>query len=213
MNMKMFFAESSYDIPDTLRLHYETELKNAYEAASTLLPFGSKHLNFFIHPRVYDLIDETNDHGRTHNSEFIEMAFNPTLDETGLNAVLADIKPTVFHEMNHAARWNIPIWHTTFLDDCIMEGLANVFTRDYTQGTAPWADYEQEDVDAWLKEIQNAGKNINYEEYLFDHSDGRRWIGYKVGTYIVDKAIKNSDKSIIDLTAMECADIIKLAAV
>lgn len=211
--MKIFFAESSYQIPDEFRLRYETELKNAYEGASSLLPFSSKHINFFVQPREYDLIDETNDHGKTHNSDFLEMAFNPTLDEAGLNAIIADIKPTVFHEMNHAARWNIPIWHTTFLDDCIMEGLANVFAREYTQETAPWADYGQEDVAAWLKEIQDAGENIKYDEYMFKHSDGRRWIGYKVGTYIVDEAIKKSGKSITGLTAMECADILKLVAV
>jgi uncharacterized protein YjaZ len=210
--MKIFFAESSYEIPDEFRIRYETELKNAYEAASALLPFGSKHINFFVQPREYDLIDETNDHGKTHNSDFLEMAFNPTLDEAGLDSIIADIKPTVFHEMNHAARWNIPIWHTTFLDGCIMEGLANVFTRQYAQETAPWADYAQEDVVAWLKEIQDAGEGINQDEYMFSHPDGRRWIGYKVGTYIVDKAIKKSGKSIVDLTAMECADILKLAA-
>ena len=51
----------------------------------------------------------------------------------------------------------------------------------------------------------------SWEEYMFIHPDGRRWIGYKVGTYIVDEAIKRSEKSVIELTQMECTDIIDAA--
>jgi uncharacterized protein YjaZ len=48
---------------------------------------------------------------------------------------------------------------------------------------------------------------------MFTHTDGRKWIGYKVGTYIIDQAMKNSGKSVIELTQMECVDILKLAKV
>lgn len=211
--MKIFFAESSYEISDEFRHRYETELQSAYDEASSLLSTTSKHINFFVQPREYDLIDETDDHGRAHNSDFLELAFNPTLDTAGLNAVIANIKPTVFHEVNHAARFNIPIWHATFLDGCIMEGLANVFARQYAHEKALWADYTQENAAAWLREIRDIGEGIAYDEYMYKHPDGRRWIGYKVGTYIVDEAIKKSGKSVIELTSMECADILKLADV
>lgn len=211
--MKLFFAESYYDIAKEFKRRYETQLQEAYKDAVALLPTTSPHINFFVQPRDYDLIDVTQDNAKTHNTDFIELAFNPTLDEQGLNNIIANVRPTVFHEVNHAARWNVPIWHETFIDSCIMEGLANVFAREHAGEKAPWADYSQHDVKAWLEEIRNAGDDLEYGQYMFQHADGRRWIGYKVGTYIVDEAMKNSGNSIVELTSMECADIVKIAAV
>jgi hypothetical protein len=43
------------------------------------------------------------------------------------------------------------------------------------------------------------------------HPDGRRRIGYKVGTYWVDQAMAKSGRSIADLTNMSTADVLALA--
>lgn len=205
--MKIHFADSPYKVSADFKQKYIAEIENAHREVSKLLPFGSKHINFFVQPRTYDLIAETEDTGYTVNSEFVTLAFNPNTDKS-----LEHIKGTVFHEMNHAARYNNGIWHNGFIDNCIMEGLATVFAREYANYDALWGQYADEVTD-WLDEILEQGKNIDVNQYMYRHSDGRRWIGYKVGTYIIDEAIKNSGKTVIELTKMECADILKLAKI
>ncbi len=210
--MKIHFADSKYGtaLPTGFKQRYGREIKKAYKQVAKLLPFGSPHINFFVQPRTYVLIEETGDNARTLNSEFIELAFDPTRDKKGLEVILAGVRHAVFHEMHHAARYNIPLMHKTFLDNCILEGLATVFTRDYAQEDAGWAKYP-DDVQEWLQEIIDKNDMFYWQEYMFMHPDGRRWIGYKVGTYIIDEALKKSGKTVIELTQLECGEIMKLA--
>jgi hypothetical protein len=212
--VKIHWAESKYDVQlaADFKRKYVREVRTAFKEVSKLLPFGSQRINFFIQPRIYGLIEETGDSAHTYNSEFIELAFDPTKDRQGLEVILSGVRPGVFHEMNHAARFNIPIYHKTFLDNCVMEGLATVFTRDYTGEKAGWADYPK-NVSDWLYELIDKNDMFYWQEYMFKHADGRRWIGYKVGTYIIDQALERSGKNIIELTKMECKDIMKLAGV
>ncbi len=208
--MKIFFADSSYDIDPEFINFFIAEIKSAYEEVTKLLPFGSSHINFFVQPREYNLIAETQDHGYTHNSDFIELAFNPALDETKLKGVLKHLKGTVFHEMNHAARYNMPIFHTSLLDTCIMEGLATVFERDYAHSDPLWGHYPDNVAD-WLNEIRSQDHIANFDSYLYSHPDGRRWIAYKVGTYIIDEAMRISKKTVLELSELECSEIMHLA--
>ena len=212
--MKIHVADSQYtaDLPATFITDYKAAVKTAFSDASKLLPFGSKRLNFFVQPRIYGLIKETGDNGHTHNAEFIELAFDPTGGAKSMKVILGGVRSMVFHEMNHAARFNIPIWHYKFLDNCILEGLATAFARDYAGDNALWAQYPPEVTD-WIQEIIAKNDLFDWRSYSFDHPDGRRWIAYKVGTYIVDQAAKNSKKSILELSEMECADILKLAKI
>lgn len=210
--MKIHFSESKYwsKLPKDFKAKYKIEIQNSFDEVIKLLPFGAKNTNFFVQPRTYALIDSTGDNARTHNSEFIELAFDPTRNDKGLSVILKGVKPSVFHEMNHAARYNIPIYHKTFIDSCIMEGLATVFSRDYAHEKAPWAVYPK-NVNEWIVEIISKNDLFNWTYYSFDNPDGRKWIAYKVGTYIVDRAIKKSGKTVIELTKMECSEIAELA--
>ena len=212
--MKIHIAESKYlaKLPAGFMAQYEEEIRKAYNEVSKLLPFGSTHINFFVQPRTYGLIEHTGDSARTYNSEFIELAFDPTKDKKGLQIILEGVRPGVYHEMNHAARFNIPIWHKTFIESCVLEGLATVFTRDYANEDAKWAKYPK-NVKEWLKEIVSKKNQIDYGQYMYAHTDGRKWVGYKVGTYIIDQAMKNSGKTVIELTKLECKDILKLSKV
>src|SRR5690606_10815568 len=99
--MKIHFADSSFKVSADFKQKYIAEIEKAYKEVSKLLPFGSQHVNFFVQPRTYDLLAETEDAGYTLNSEFITLAFNPNTDKP-----LGHIKGTVFHEMNHASRYN-----------------------------------------------------------------------------------------------------------
>jgi uncharacterized protein YjaZ len=93
-----------------------------------------------------------------------------------------------------------------------MKGLATVFERDYCGSDQPYAKYPK-DVASWLQEIIEKQDDISWEEYKFDHPDGRHWIAYKVGTYLIDEAMKNSGKTVIELTKMGNDEILALAGI
>lgn len=216
--MKVLLADSPFwkERGGDFQTRYVKEVKSAYAKATKLLPFGSKYLTFVVQPREYGLIKETHDAGHAHNSGLIELAFSPKFAIKNPKQILGQVAPTVLHEMNHAARFNIPIWHKSFLDLCVLEGLATVFARDYADDDALWGRYDKPDAKKWLAEIKKNEKTltyVKYGEYMFKHPDGRRWIGYKTGTYIVDQAAKNSGKSVSELSKLECRDILKLAKV
>jgi len=210
--MKIHFADSEYwdDLGEDFQKAYKKALEEAYHKAASLLPFGSNRANFFIQPRDYSLIEETHDAGRTYNSSFIELAFDPVFAKKHRPAILGSLQHMVFHEMNHAARFNLNIWHTTALDMCLLEGLAVVFERDYSGASPLWGLYDKKVIKDWVEEIRALPDGIVNDEYLYLHSDGRKWIGYKVGTYIVDEAMKKSGKTVIELTQMECKSILKI---
>lgn len=210
--MKIHFAETRFAIPMNFLAKYTKKLEQAYADAAELLPFGSAHLNFFVQPRPTNLIPETGDSGHTHNSELIELAFDPTREEAGLQTILNNVRPTVFHEMNHAARWHSKVHDETFLGWCVFEGLATAFERDYSGVNPLWSEYP-DDVRDWVTEIIEAGDIIDFASYMYRHDDGRRWIGYKVGTYIVDQAKERSGKSIPELTQLDYHEILSLVGI
>lgn len=211
--MKVLFADSKFwkDLSADFQKKYGAEVEKSFKEASKLLPTGSVHINFLVQPSPYDLIPETHDAARTINSELIRLAFDPAYAKEHTGEILSHIKPSVYHEMNHAARFNIPIWHKSLLEWCLMEGLATVFERDRAGGKPLWGEYP-ENVADWLDEVKKA-KDSERDKIMFRHSDGRRWIGYKVGTYMIDEAIKKSGKTIEELTALECDEIFKLAGI
>jgi hypothetical protein len=46
---------------------------------------------------------------------------------------------------------------------------------------------------------------------MFQHPDGRRWIAYKVGTYLVDRAIAASGKSSAELVLTPTREVLEMA--
>ena len=50
-----------------------------------------------------------------------------------------------------------------------------------------------------------------FEYWMRRHPDGRRWMGIKAGTYLVDRAIQASEKSVVDLVSTPTDEIIRMA--
>jgi len=48
-------------------------------------------------------------------------------------------------------------------------------------------------------------------DWIMQHPDGRRWIGMKTGTYLVDQAMKNLNRTSAELIAMPTADVLAAA--
>jgi Predicted Zn-dependent protease (DUF2268) len=104
------------------------------------------------------------------------------------------LRPTLFHEIHHLVRAGV-VRDTGVRGDVIREGLATAFERDFGGGAPPpWGQYPPE-VEEWTREVLALPHDAPRETWLFRHPDGRRWIGYRVGTFVADCAARATGKT------------------
>lgn len=136
-----------------------------------------------------------------------------TVDTTrpeGVRAIAnAQLRSTLFHDLHHVVRGATQPMGT-LMDYVITEGLATAFERDFAGERRPWADYPP-DVLGWVAELQALPADVEREPWLFRHPDGRRWIGYKAGTYIVDQAMTHSGQTSAQLVAVTTQQVLALS--
>ncbi len=116
------------------------------------------------------------------------------------------LRGTLFHEFHHLVRGSA-ITSRALMDQVITEGLATAFERDFAGVSRPWADYPS-DVANWVDELATWPPPANRAGWLSRHPDGRRWIGYKAGTYLVDQAMKRLNRSSAELVATPTDEIL-----
>jgi uncharacterized protein YjaZ len=163
-----------------------------------------------------NVVEETGETGTAMSPGNIRWVINPAYP-AGLSSVISTrLRATLFHEIHHLARgWLVSggTPRTSFMDGVIAEGLATAFARDETADTPLWAVYP-DDIAAWTQEllvVSRSGTQPRYIDWMFQHPDGRRWIGYKVGTYIADRAMKASGKTAAALAIVPTSEILRLA--
>ena len=121
----------------------------------------------------------------------------------------AQLRPTLFHELHHLVRAKT-IDSDRLRDHMIREGLGTAFERDYGGGDfPPWATYRPE-VSRWTTEVLALPDDAPRAVWLFEHPDGRGWIGFRVGTYLVDRAMKSSGKTSAELVQVPTDTIVTM---
>ena len=60
-------------------------------------------------------------------------------------------------------------------------------------------------------EIIALQSDASFKTWMSRHPDGRRWIGYKAGTYIAEQASHASGKSAAALANVPTAEVLRLA--
>ena len=98
------------------------------------------------------------------------------------------------------------------MDTVVSEGMATAFERDFAGTKPPWGEYP-EDVESWVEELLGLTMSAygSYTKWMLQHPDGRRWIGYRAGTYIVDQAMSASGRSAADLVLVPTGEVLRLA--
>jgi len=187
-------------------------IERGLSETKNLLPTLSDYINVVVRPNDSGIMPETGTGAYTHDSEFIEITIDKTVPH-GAEDMLKSLYEIPFHEGNHAARYNVVPYDDRFIVSAIYEGLATVFEREYSGYKPPYGNYEDDETMAkWFEELKTADWGQR-SEMMFMTKDNRRWVGYKTGTWLVDKAIKNSGKSIVELTTLPADDIFKFAGV
>ncbi|WP_176243651.1 DUF2268 domain-containing putative Zn-dependent protease [Halomonas sp. CSM-2] len=144
----------------------------------------------------------------------VSWTLDPSRPEGVLTMVHSHLRSTLFHEFHHLVRGHLitggkPV--SSFMEGVISEGLATAFERDAAGSQPLWGQYPPE-VEAWVDELKSLPLSAPYADWMFRHPDGRRWIGYRAGTYLVDQAIAASDASAAQLVSVPAAEIIELTS-
>jgi len=127
----------------------------------------------------------------------------------------AQLRFTLFHELHHLVRGWVMYGgaaRTSFMEGVVSEGLATVFERDFGGRETPWGQYPAE-VEQWVAELLELPVSASYDHWMFQHPDGRRWIGYRAGAYIVDQAILTSGLSAADLALVPSDEILRMSGI
>ena len=119
------------------------------------------------------------------------------------------LRPMLFHELHHLVR-HMHVERASLMDDVISEGMASAFERDFAGARYPFSDYP-DGVATWVTELLALPSSANREQWMFHHTDGRRWIGFRAGTFLVDRAMNTSGLSSAELVTTTTARVVELA--
>ena len=119
---------------------------------------------------------------------------------------------TLFHELHHQVRgWMQQGGHPKLglMDAVVSEGLATAFERDAAGSDPLWGQYPREVAD-WVEELRVLADDADRREWMYLHSDGRRWIGYRAGTFLADQAKAITGQTAAQLAAVPTSEILDL---
>jgi hypothetical protein len=112
----------------------------------------------------------------------------------------AHLRATLFHEWYHLVR-EANVTTESLVDRAVNEGLATAFERDCGGQATPWGAYPVE-IERWTEEFLALPPDASVRHWMNRHPDGRRWIGYKVGTSLADRARLASGLSLAQLATV-----------
>ena len=112
----------------------------------------------------------------------------------------AHLRAALFHELHHLVRGaTLPPY--TLMDHVIFEGMATAFERDFAGASPPWGQYP-DDVSTWVDELLMQPPGTGPANWIAkQHEDGRRWIGMRAGTYLVDVAMTRLHRTSAELVS------------
>lgn len=163
------------------------------------------------------VVEETGEMGMAPEPGRVAWTVDPSRSE-GVKAIAKTrLRATLFHELHHLARGyvvNGGAPRTSFMDVVVSEGMATAFERDFADANPAWGAYP-DDVSAWVEELLELPLSAlgSYSKWMFEHPDGRRWIGYKAGTFIVDQAMAASGMTSAELVHKKTREVLELAGI
>jgi uncharacterized protein YjaZ len=172
------------------------------------LPALSDHIVLRVEAG-HKVINETGETGSVFAPNVVYWTVDPRRSGGVMKIVEAQLRPTLFHEFHHLVR-GTTINASSLMDRVITEGMATVFERDLAGAPVPWGDYPA-DVSRWVDELLALSPDARVDDWMFRHPDGRRWIGFKAGTYLVDRAARISGRSAAELVSTPTEEVIRIA--
>jgi len=210
------FQEEALKFTALQKTHINEVISNAEEEVRKLLPTLPDSIKVSVESVDWDLDIVGGVTGRTETNSppLVLLQISNNYHGGIIDSVKTRIRSTIFHEFHHLSRgWAIQDNKFSYgiPNAMVNEGLAVAFTEIYTGNISEVNAYTDE-ADNWVKEILALPLNANYSDWVMgEHPDGRTYIGYRTGNFLIRRAMTMSGKSILELSALTPEDIIKLA--
>jgi len=134
------------------------------------------------------------------------------LGRGGIETVFEDGSASCFaHEAHHAARYvaaGSAVFDDRVISAAVFEGLATAFEEEITGNVPPWGLYDDVEADWWVEELRQLAPGTNSRPWRFLHPDGRRWIAYRAGKRIIDRAKQATGSTAADLVAASTDEVL-----
>jgi len=215
MRLNSVILESARGLRKQKMEHLQDVINTHARKAGKLLDIDL--LNITVH-FSQDVIPETGEAGYASGKDWIRITIDPTRKVKELQKIINDIIPaTVYHEANHIAREKYTGESENLLEAIISEGLADVFAEEcWHKFKAPWGAYQQKKIQPFLKSLKNEknDKKYSHGDWFFGTGKRPRWLGYKLGNYIVHSAKNNNPGlTVLKMTKMTASEIVKLSGI
>jgi uncharacterized protein YjaZ len=203
-----FLRSESYTFTSAEKRLIENIAENTLPEIRRLLPGVPAHIELTVRPGT-NVSPETGEGGDAMPPNGLMFTVDPTRPG-GVTAITkAWLRSFLFHDIHHLVRY--PFENPeSLIEHAVTEGMATAFERDFA-GTVPPMGLYPDNVAEWAAELLALPGNSSRKDWMFNHPDGRRWIGYKVGTYWVDQARAKTGKSAADLVATPTNEILQFA--
>jgi len=204
----VFYRYHGYTFSSAEQRTIRTIAEDAVRDARVLLPNLPANLIIRVNPGT-KVIDEIGSSSSHSTPNVIYWDVDPSRPGGAAGIARAHLRATLFFHFHRLTRQTHQA-EVTLMDHVIGLGMATVFERDAGGKTYPWGQYPIE-VTAWVTELIALPSTANLNHWMFRHPDGRRWVGMRAGTYLVDRAMSASGKSAAELVSLPSAEIIRLA--
>ena len=215
-NVDVVFQEDSLKFTEPQKVFICEVISNSEDEVRGLLLKLPDSIKVIVEAVDWDLDIVSGVTGRTETNSppLVLIQISHNYKGGVIDSVYQGIKSTIFHELHHLSRgWAIQDNKFSYgiPNAMVNEGLAVAFTEIYT-GNINEVNAYTDEADNWVKEILALPLDASYSDWVMgEHPDGRTYIGYRTGNFLVRKAMIKSRRSILELSELMPNEIIKLA--
>ena len=215
-NVDVVFQEDSLKFTEPQKVFIREVISNSEKEVRALLPKLPDSIKVIVEAVDWnlDIVSGVTGRTETNNPPLVLVQVSHNYKGGVIDSVYQGIKSTIFHEFHHLSRgWAIQDNKFSYgiPNAMVNEGLAVAFTEVYTGNINEVNAYTDEAAN-WVKEILALPLDASYSDWVMgEHPDGRTYIGYRTGNFLVRKAMIESRKTILDLSELMPNEIIKLA--
>ena len=215
-NVDVVFQEDSLRFTEPQKVFINEVISNSEEEVRDLLTKLPDGIKVIVEAVDWDLdiVGGVTGRTETNNPPLVLVQISHNYKGGVIDSVYQGIKSTIFHEFHHLSRgWAIQDNKFSYgiPNAMVNEGLAVAFTEIYT-GNINEVNAYTDEADNWVKEILALPLDASYSDWVMgEHPDGRTYIGYRTGNFLVRKAMTKSRKTILELSELMPDEIIILA--
>ena len=181
----------------------------------------SKPVSITIYFNAKWTIQSTGETGYTPTGDWIQITLDITGKKFPVDTVIEKRLPaTVYHEMCHIKRWHTTGFGSKFLEELVSEGLACAFEMEqFEHDIKPLFVASESEIDKLFKIVASNSDRIKnrysyYDWFTTGDKEIPRWLGYKLGYYIVGEALKyNPTLKVNDLMGLPAKQVIKMSKI